>query len=93
MAWCEANHVRYVLGVARNPRLQRALSETMHAARLAHQRTGKPARRFHDLRYKTRKRWSCERRVMGKAEYLPGKVNPRFVVTHLLLREANARRL
>lgn len=93
MAWCEANHVRYALRVARNPRLQRALSEAMHEARLAHQRTGKPARRFRDLRYKTRKRWACERRVMGKAAYLPGKANPRFVVTHLLPREANAKRL
>ena len=93
MAWCEANHVRYVAGVARNPRLQQALSEAMHEARLAHQHTGKPARRFRDLRYKTRKSWSCEQRVIGKAEYLPGKANPRFVVTNLLPREANARRL
>ena len=44
MAWCEASNVRYVLGVARNPRLQRALREAMYKARLAHQHTGKPAR-------------------------------------------------
>ena len=93
MVWCEANHVCYVLGVARNPRLQRALSEAMHAARLAHQRTGKPARRFRDLRYQTRKSGACQRRRVGKAAYLPGKANPRFVVTCLLLREAHARRL
>lgn len=39
IAWCEANHVRYVLSVVRNPCLQRALSEAMHEASLAHQRT------------------------------------------------------
>ena len=93
MAWCEANNVRYVLGLARNKRLQRALGEEMEQARQAHQRSGQPARRFRDLRYRTRKSWSRERRVIGKAEYLPGKANPRFVVTNLTPREASARRL
>jgi hypothetical protein len=93
MAWCEANNVRYVLGLARNKRLQRALGETMEAARQAHERSGKPARRFRDFRYRTRKSWSRERRVIGKAEYLPGKANPRFVATNLSAREASAKRL
>ena len=53
----------------------------------------KPARRFRDFRYRTRKSWSCERRVVGKAEYLPDKANPRFVVTNLTAREASAKRL
>jgi len=44
MAWCEANKVRYVLGLARNQRLQRALGEAMEAARAAHVRSGQPAR-------------------------------------------------
>ena len=93
MAWCEANQVRYVLGLARNKRLQRALGKEMEAARAAHARTGKPARRFRDFRYRTRESWSRERRVIGKAEYLPNKANPRFVVTNLSAREASAKRL
>jgi hypothetical protein len=93
MAWCEANHVRYVLGLARNKRLQRALGKEMEEAHTAHERTGQPARRFRDFRYRTRKSWSRERRVVGKAEYLPNKANPRFVVTNLNTREAAARRL
>jgi len=93
MAWCEANNVRYVLGLARNKRLQRALGKEMEEARAAHERTGKPARRFRDFRYKTRKSWSRERRVVGKAEYLPNKANPRFVVTDLTTRQASAKRL
>jgi hypothetical protein len=93
MAWCKANQVHYVLGLARNQRLQRALGKEMEAARAAHQRTGKPARRFRDFRYRTRKSWSCERRVVGKAEYLPNKANPRFVVTNLSPRQASAKRL
>ena len=93
MAWCEANQVRYVLGLPRNKRLQRALGEAMQEARTAQERTGQAARRFRDFRYKTRKSWSLERRVIGKAEYLPGKANPRFVVTNLGPREARAKRL
>ncbi|WP_419653309.1 transposase, partial [Thiolapillus sp.] len=33
MAWCETNDVGYVLGLARNKRLQRALGKEMEAAR------------------------------------------------------------
>ncbi len=93
MAWCETNDVGYVLGLARNKRLQRALGKEMEAARLACERTGETARCFRDFRYRTRKSWSCERRVIGKAEYLPGKANPRFVVTNLSTRDADAQHL
>jgi hypothetical protein len=93
MSWCEAQRVGYVLGMARNKRLHRALGREMAEARAAHAMTGKPARRFRDFRYRTRKTWSCERRVVGKAEVLPGKDNPRFVVTNLPLTRAGAKRL
>ena len=83
MAWCEANRVEYVLGLARNPRLHRAIGGELEQARQGLERTGRPARRFKDFRYRTRKSWSRERRVIGKAEQLPGKANPRFVVTSL----------
>jgi hypothetical protein len=93
MAWCEAKQVRYVLGLARNKRLQRLLGKEMEEARAAQARSGKPARRFRDFGYRTRKSWSRERRVIGKAEYLPGKSNPRFVVTNLSARDVGAKRL
>ncbi|WP_419633284.1 transposase, partial [Thiolapillus sp.] len=68
-------------------------AKEMEAARLACERTGEAARCFRDFRYRTRKSWSCERRVIGKAEYLPGKANPRFVVTNLSTRDADAQHL
>ena len=92
MSWCEAHHVGYVLGLARNKQLRRALGREMADARAPHQITGQPARRFRDFRYRTRKSWSCERRVVGKAEVLPGKDNPRFVVTNLPPSRAGAKR-
>ena len=93
MSWCEANEVSYVLGLARNSRLVRAIGEALNEAKLAHEKTGQPARRFRDLRYRTRKSWSCERRVIGKAEHLGKGSNPRFVVTNLSPRRAAAKRL
>lgn len=45
--------------------------------------TGQAARVFKDFRYRTLDSWSRERRVIGKAEHLPGGANPRFVVTSL----------
>jgi hypothetical protein len=93
MSWCEAQGVVYVLGLARNKRLHRALGREMAEAQAEHERTGQAARRFRDFRYRTRKSWSCERRVVGKAEVLPGKANPRFVVTNLPEHRAGAKRL
>ena len=62
-------------------------------AKLAQEKTGQAARRFRDFRYRTRKSWSCERRVVGKAEYLAKGSNPRFVVTNLSRRRVAAKRL
>ena len=93
MRWCEDNRVDYVLGLARNARLKRLIGQLMQEAKVEHQRTGKAARRFGDFDYRTRKSWSRERRVVVKAEYLPGKENPRFVVTSLSISEADAQHL
>jgi hypothetical protein len=83
LAWCEANDVQYVLGLARNKRLVRALGGELEQVREEAQRTGEKARCFRDLRYRTKKSWSRERRVVAKAEQLGDKANPRFVVTSL----------
>ena len=93
MKWCEDHGVGFVLGLARNRRLTRALGAAMHEAQSVHRRTGKPARRFRDFTYRTRKSWSRKRRVVGKAEYLSRGENPRFVVSNLSPRNAAARRL
>jgi len=83
MGWCEANRVEYVLGLARNARLARAIGRAMHEVKEEHATTQGAARRFEELRYRTQRTWSRERRVVAKAEWLPGKANPRFVVTSL----------
>ena len=93
MAWCEDHDVDYVFGLAKNARLIRALGEPMQQAQAEHEQCGEPARRFRDFSYRTRKSWNRERRVVGKAEYLTGGPNPRFVVTSLTASEWQARAL
>ena len=91
MCWCEANNVDYVLGLAKNKRLNRIIGRELREALAEHEGTGLPARRFKDFRYRTRKSWARRRRVIGKAEHLAKGANPRFVVTSLSEDEYDAR--
>ena len=83
MAWCEANRVDYLFGLARNPRLVAEIATELEHAHQEAGRTGKPARRFKDFRWSTLDSWSRERRVIGKAEWTRGEANPRFIVTNV----------
>ena len=93
MAWCEANRVDYVFGLAGNNRLDQAIIPELITATIESIRTGKPARCFKDFSYRTRDSWSRERRVIGKAEVTGDKANPRFIVTSLAPAEIDGRRL
>jgi len=93
MAWCEANGVDYVLGLARNSRLQAMIGDQMQRVRQLSRRSGEAERAFLELRYRTRKSWSRPRRVVAKAEHLPKGPNPRFVVTSLGPEDIGARAL
>jgi hypothetical protein len=81
MKWCEEHRVDYVFGLARNSRLEALISGELAAAAVLSRESGQPVRIFKDLTYQTRDSWSRARRVVGKAEHLPDKSNPRFVVT------------
>ena len=83
MAWCEAHGVHYVFGLARNPRLEASIADELAEAEAKAKDSGKPERLFKELRYQTRNSWSCERRVVAKAEHLLKGANPRFIVTSL----------
>ena len=83
MAWCEDNGVDYVIGVARNARLARRIAPELLAARVESRGRGRPVRIYAEFAHSTRRSWSRSRRVIAKAEHLPGKANPRFVVTSL----------
>ena len=87
MAWCEQQErVDYVFGLAQNPRLQGMVGQQRERSRRRGLQTQQKSRRYRDFRYRTRETWSRTRRVVGKAEWLPGELrnhNLRFVVTSL----------
>ena len=83
MAWCEANGVDYVLGLAKNSRLVGRIRKQINRACRRYLDSGHAARSYVDFRYRTRTSWSRNRRVIGKAEYLRKGANPRFIVTSL----------
>ena len=93
MAWCEANGVDYLLGLAKNKRLLREIEKEQERARAGFERRGQPTRIFAEFSYRTRKSWSRSRRVVAKAEHLAKGANPRFIVTSLSREQIKARPL
>jgi hypothetical protein len=83
MSWCEAHEVDYLFGLPRNSRLEGMIESAMADAHARYLATGVAGRVFVELRYRTLDSWSCERRVVAKAEFLAKGPNPRFVVTSL----------
>jgi hypothetical protein len=88
--WCDRHDVGYVVGLAKNKRLEPLAQEAMdQAAELFKQANdGKPQRVFTEFLYAAGT-WDKPRRVIAKAEYLGGqeqgkpKENNRFIVTNL----------
>jgi hypothetical protein len=94
MSYCEGeSRLDYVLGLAKNSRLIKEIGAEMAEAQQIYRSTQKAARVFKDFRYRTRESWSCERRVVGKAEYLAKGENPRFIVTSIASEQKQAREL
>ena len=83
LAWCEDDGVDHVIGLARHSRLVEKIGWELADAAAEAERRGRAARRFAEFPYATLTSWSRQRRVIAKAEHLPGKANPRFVVTSL----------
>ena len=73
MAWCEANQVDYVFGMARNPLLEKIVAEALEQARQQWEQTQQPARVFVEFEHETVSgSWSRRRCVVAKAEHIDG---------------------
>jgi hypothetical protein len=82
MRWCDSHGVGYVLGLARNPALERlAVDWTGEAAR-RFKKTAQPQRVFGSFAYAASS-WDRRRRVIVKAEHTAQGPNPRFVVVNV----------
>lgn len=86
LRWCERHGVGYIVGLARNSRLLELAAQWIRPAAEALARTGEKQRLFGEFAYAAGT-WDRERRVIVKAEHLPGgedgKANTRFIVTNL----------
>ena len=82
MRWCDRHDVDYVIGLARNKRLEKMAEPFMQQAQQQYEQTGHNQRIFTEFNYAAGS-WDRERRVIHKAEYNSHGDNPRFVVTSL----------
>jgi hypothetical protein len=82
MRWCDSHGIGYVLGLAKNPVLQRAACDEIARAKRQFQRTGQPQRLFGSFAYAASS-WDRRRRVIVKAEHNAQGANPRFLVTNV----------
>jgi hypothetical protein len=82
LTWCERNRVGYVVGLAKNSRLNAITAE--QRSRLAHQfaSTQIKQREFAEFGYAAGT-WEYERRVIARLEYMDRGDNPRYILTNL----------
>ena len=82
MAWCDRHDVGYIIGLAKNARINRLSSELHERAEKTYEQSKEKQRLFGDFSYGAAS-WDIPRRVIAKAEYSHRGENPRYVVTNL----------
>ncbi|MEE8507397.1 MAG: IS1380 family transposase [Kiloniellales bacterium] len=82
LSWCERHDVGYIVGLAKNTRLNKDAAMWMGWAEAAYRHGGEKQRLFVELRYGA-KSWTRRRRVIARLEHGPKGANPRYVVTNL----------
>ena len=82
LRWCERHQVEYVVGLAKNARLNALSAELQAQAEAQHQASQQKVRLFGAFEYQAGS-WDRPRRVIVKAEHTSKGANPRYVVTNL----------
>ena len=82
LRWCDRHGVDYIVGLAKNDRLNALTAEHREAAAAEVAATGRKVRRFVELTYGARA-WDRARRVIAKIEHTHRGANPRYIVTSL----------
>ncbi len=80
--WCERNRVHYIVGLAKNSRLQHISRWSMASALEGWALTGEKQRCFDWYWYRAES-WKVMRRVIAKAEVTAQGENPRYLITSL----------
>jgi Transposase DDE domain group 1 len=82
MRWCDSHGIGYILGVAKNPALERHAADEMASAARRFVLTKEPQRVFGSFSYSAAT-WDRARKVIVKAEHTAKGANPRFIVTNV----------
>jgi hypothetical protein len=82
LRWCENHGVYYIVGLAKNSRLNELARPHLDKARQQYEATGQKQRLFAEFRYAAYT-WDRERRVIVKAEHHEPGSNPRYILTNL----------
>jgi len=82
LGWCERHDVGYIVGLAKNARLNDLAGPAMAAARRGFEAGGGKQRVFCGFTYAA-KSWKTARRVIGRIEHMAKGANPRYIVTNL----------
>ena len=80
--WCDRNNVSYIVGIAKNSRLNDFAEPLLLEAAVGYLCSQQKQRLFGDFSYAANS-WKYERRVIVKAEHSALGENPRYVVTNL----------
>ena len=80
--WCEHNAVGYIIGLARNARLQAIVALAECSLKEQYEQSHTKQREIDEFTYAAES-WASERRVITRLEYGAQGNNPRFVVTNL----------
>jgi len=89
LRWCDHHGIGYIVGLAKNKRLNALTGTLQRDAAACFAEQGQKLRWFTDIQYGARS-WDRARRVIAKIEYSQHGVNPRYVVTNL---EGDAKQL
>ncbi len=80
--WCERAGVQYILGLARNKRLQARVQPAEAVLKRDYEHTGRKQRLVSEFSYAADS-WNQPRRVVTRLEYGSQGINPRFIVTNI----------
>jgi len=89
LAWCDRHAVGYLVGLAKNERINKLAAPLIDRARKCFDATGRKQRLFGNPRYGAHT-WDRPRRVIARIEHTSQGSNPRYVVTNL---PGNSRKL
>jgi len=90
--WCDRKQVDYVVGLARNTRLQRMAAPAMQAVAEAYQETGQKMSGVYRFLYQAGS-WRRRRLVVSRLEHGEQGANPRFIVVSRFAEDAASKQV